>query len=314
MKPEIGAMFDGRYRLAELLGRGGMAEVWAARDQSSSRDVAIKMLREPADPASEVAKRLQREASIVQSIRSRHVCELLGSGTWDGVPYLVFERLQGESLGALLQRQGSLQMAEAAEIVAGILQGLVDAHRAGVIHRDLSPNNVFLQQSAGGRLVRILDFGVSMKTDSDSLLTAQGGTLGTLAFMAPEQAVSAHDVDERADLYALGAIAFRCLAGRLPFESNDVYVVVSLKAQLDPPSLQEVTGAQWPSDLERFLQSALARSPQARFPSAFAALNAWSAVAARNRNAPARRRDHEPEPKEDTRTLTLAGPTGKRSR
>jgi serine/threonine-protein kinase len=285
-----------------------MAEVWAAHDQQAGREVAVKMLRERADPGSELAKRLQREAALVQSIRSRHVCPLLGSGTCDGVPFLVFERLQGESLGTLLQRQASLDFGQTAEIVSGILQGLVDAHRAGVIHRDLTPHNVFLEDQGAGRFVRLLDFGVSMKTDSESVLTAQGGTLGTVAFMAPEQAVSAHDVDERTDVYAAGAIAFRCLAGRLPFQSNDSYVVVSLKAQVDPPSLQEVTGTPWPSDLERFLQSALARSPQGRFPSAFSAMTAWGAVVARNRSAAGRR--HEPglEAEEDTRTLTLAHP------
>jgi serine/threonine-protein kinase len=288
MPLQAGEVLEGRYHLTEPLGRGGMAEVWGARDARGGREVAIKVLRKGAGPHSEIGQRMIREGEIMRSIQSPHVCAMLGSGMFENRLFLVFERLRGESLAGLLQREASLPFDEVGVIVDGMLEGLGDAHRAGVIHRDLTPSNVFLEHRPQ-LWVRLLDFGISKSTERMPSITDDGGTLGSYRYMAPEQSQAAHGVDERTDIYAAGTIAFECLAGRLPFQEKEVYVVLSLKAQVDAPSLHDVTGEQWPSDLERFLRTALERDRERRFPSAFAALNAWRAVVARNDAARSRR-------------------------
>lgn len=311
MTSSAGDVIEGRYRLSQPLGKGGMAEVWAAVALDTGDEVAVKILREGAGIDSELGRRMRREADLVSAIKSPRICSLLGSGVWKSRLYLVFERLRGEPLADLLDREGTLPFAEVAEIVSGILDGLSDAHRAGVIHRDLTPWNIFLEGWDSDRKIRLIDFGISKAAQGESTITNQGGTLGSYGYMAPEQAQAAHEVDERADIYAVGVIAFQCLAGRVPFESGDPYAALSLKAQVDPPTLGEVTAETWPADLERFLRAALARNRGDRFPSAFAALTAWRAVVAKNQQARTRRHAATAQPREDTHTETMtAAPRG----
>ena len=312
-----GDVIEGRYRLMQPLGKGGMAEVWSATTLDGSQEVALKILREGAGIDSELGRRMRREADLMSAIQSPRICAMLGSGTWHGRLYLVFERLRGEPLADLLEREGTLPFAEVAEIVTGVLEGLADAHRAGVIHRDLTPWNVFLEGWEADRKVRLLDFGISKAAQGESTITHQGGTLGSYGYMAPEQAQAAHDVDERADIYALGVIAMQCLAGRIPFQTPDPYAALSLKSQLDPPTLGQLTGETWPADLERFLRAALARNRSERFPSVFSALTAWRAVVAKNQQARARRHAASHAPREDTHTETMAAaprPAGPRNK
>jgi serine/threonine protein kinase len=190
-----------------------------------------------------------------------------------------------------------------------VLQGLAAAHAAGVIHRDLKPGNIFLEQlsaapasryappsggfGTGGLVPRpddpderfecakILDFGISKLTHrvkEEPTLTAFDATLGSFAYMAPEQVRGAARADERADIYAVGAVAFRALSGRLPFEGMTAAMLVSLKLQNSAPTLHEATGDQWPSGLERFLERALDRVTERRFGTALEALAAWRSI------------------------------------
>lgn len=289
MALQPGDVLEARYRLVEPLGRGGMAEVWGAIDGSTGEEVALKILRKGAGPYSEIGRRMIREGELMRSIQSRHVLALLGSGMDQGRLFLVFDRLRGESLQAALKREGTLAFDEVGWIGDGLFAGLSDAHRAGVIHRDLTPGNVFLQGKGTERLVRLLDFGISKSHDRLSVITQHGGTLGSIRYMPPEQAQAAHEADERADIYSAGTILFECLAGRLPFEAPEPYVALSLKERVDAPTLGDVTGETWPADLERFLRTCLARSRTDRFPSALVALSAWRSVVARNEVARSRR-------------------------
>lgn len=303
MALQPGDVLESRYRLVEPLGRGGMAEVWGAIDGATGDEVAVKILRKGAGPYSEIGRRMIREGELMRSIQSRHVCALLGSGMGEGRLFLVFERLRGESVHAALQREGSLPFDEVGWIGDGIFEGLSDAHRAGVIHRDLTPANVFLQDRGSDRLVRLLDFGISKGVDL-GVITEHGGTLGSYRYMPPEQAQAAHEADERADIYSAGTILFECLAGRLPFEAPEPYVALSLKERVDAPSLGDVTGETWPADLERFLHKCLARVRTNRFPSALVALSAWRSVVARSEVARSRR-SKRPRVREDTGTVTM---------
>jgi serine/threonine-protein kinase len=273
------------YRVTRLLGRGGMGEVWAAVDLRDERRVALKVLLPRAALKPDLVRRFEREAKITSAISSPYVCRLLDvSVTEDGGHLLVFEELSGESLADRLKREQYLPFSEVGPIIEDVLRGLVAAHAAGVVHRDLKPGNIFLElPDAPGRRERakILDFGISKLTkteEEEPTLTAFDATLGSFAYMAPEQVRGAARADERADLYAVGAVAFRSLSGRLPFEGSSAAMLVSLKLDRAAPSLEEATGERWPAGIERFLERALERHREKRFATAVEALEAWRAI------------------------------------
>ena len=283
-----------------------MGEVWAAtREDGPRHEVAIKVLLARAAMKPDLVRRFEREAKIASAIKSPYVCQLIEVGQADdGAHLLVFEQLSGESLADRLKREQYLPFSEVGPIIADVLQGLVAAHEAGVIHRDLKPGNIFLEQLAeidpaeyappsGGfgfagsptasrrERAKILDFGISKLTrrqKEEPTLTAFDATLGSFAYMAPEQVRGAARADERADIYAVGAVAFRSLSGRLPFEGSTAAVLVAMKLDRSAPSLAEATGEQWPIGIERFLERALERRPEHRFESAAHAIEAWRSI------------------------------------
>ena len=272
------------YRVTRLLGRGGMGEVWAAVDDRR-REVAIKVLLQRAAMKPDLVRRFEREAKITSSIKSPFVCQLLDvTRSEDGTTLLVFEHLTGESLSDRLKREQYLPLSEVGPIIDDVLQGLGAAHAVGVIHRDLKPGNIFVERTSSVERPergKILDFGISKITGhkkEEPTLTAFDATLGSFAYMAPEQIRGAARADERADIYAVGAVAFRALAGRLPFEGTSAAVLVSLKLDRNAPSLEEATGEKWPGGVERFLEKALAKAREGRFATAEEALKAWRAA------------------------------------
>ncbi|MFO0548913.1 MAG: protein kinase [Polyangiaceae bacterium] len=272
------------YRVTRLLGRGGMGEVWGAVDDRTGRDVALKVLLQRAAMKPDLVKRFEREAKITSAIKSPFVCQLYEvTQTDEGAHLLVFEQLAGESLSDRLKRETYLPLGEVGIIIDDVLNGLVAAHAAGVIHRDLKPGNIFLERVNDPKRperAKILDFGISKITghgEKEPTLTAFDATLGSFAYMAPEQIRGAARADERADIYAVGAVAFRALAGRLPFEGTSAAVLVSLKLDRSAPTLEVATGEKWPAGVERFLEKALARQREQRFASASEALEAWRA-------------------------------------
>lgn len=269
-----------------------MGEVYAAEDRKG-RQVALKILHETAARDPDLVARFTREATIAKEIQSPFVAGVLGSGKdRDGRLWIAFERLEGEGLDERLRREQYLAFAEVAPIVEDALQGLHAAHAAHVVHRDIKPANLFIEQrnlspeeiarGENEERTRILDFGVSkMKSNprrSEPSLTALDATLGSFAYMAPEQVRGSARVDERADLYALGAVAFRALTGRLPFEGTNALTLVALKLDRDPPTLRQVTSDTWPAVVERFLAKIMARDREKRFDSAPEALEAWREV------------------------------------
>lgn len=257
-----------------MLGRGGMGEVWAGESFDGGRPVAIKVLLERAARRKDIQRRFEREAEAAARIQSRNVCALLDRGfTTDGSLFLVFELLTGESLADRLRRELFLPFDELAPLLIDVLRGLQDAHRANVLHRDLKPGNIFIQPGKDRESAMILDFGVSkllqsVRASEEPSITAYDGTVGSFAYMAPEQVRGAARVDERADVYGVASVAFRSLAGRLPFEGLSARMVASLKLERPPPTLEEATGFTWPRKIEQFLASGLAQDPQDRFSSA----------------------------------------------
>ena len=320
-----GSIIGGIYKIRRLIGQGGMGEVYAAEARSGEK-VALKVLHERAAQDPDLVARFNREADIAKKIASPYVAAILGSGKEkDGRLWIAFERLVGEGLDERLRREQYLSFAEVAPIIEDSLQGLNAAHQAHVVHRDIKPANLFIekrkltpeeiQHGDAEERTRILDFGVSkMKSSaarrSEPSLTAFDATLGSFAYMAPEQVRGSARVDERADLYALGAVAFRALTGRLPFEGSNALTLIALKLDRDPPTLAQTTGDTWPAAIERYLAKIMARERERRFGSAMEALDGWRKVCRVMGNS--RRRAPAPAPPSslsmrDDRTEVTAG-------
>jgi serine/threonine-protein kinase len=302
----IGTTMGAIYKMRRLIGSGGMGEVYAAEGKSGEK-VAIKVLHDKAAQDKDLVARFHREATIAAQIKSPYVAGILGAGKdRDGRLWIAFELLSGEGLDERLRREQYLSFADVAPIVEDALQGLVAAHAAHVIHRDIKPANLFVEkrrlsareiaQDEPEERTRILDFGVSkirtvkgQKQKSEPSLTAFDATLGSFAYMAPEQVRGSARVDERADLYALGAVAFRALSGRLPFEGQNALTLIALKLDRQPPTLSATTGDEWPGSIERFLGRMMARDRDKRFESAMEALGVWRKVCRQMGNVPRRR-------------------------
>jgi serine/threonine-protein kinase len=263
-----------------------MGEVWQATSPRDERAVALKVLLDKAARKPDLVARFEREARITERLKSPYVCELLRARrAQSGELYMVLELLHGESLGDRLKREGDMAFADLVPLVDNILEGLRAAHAVGVVHRDLKPGNIFLDRRDGRERAVILDFGISKllprgRGGDEGSLTAFDATLGSFAYMAPEQVRGAARADERADLYAAGAVAFRCLAGRLPFEGTNATAMLSAKLSTEPPSLAEATGDRWPASLEAYLAKMMARRREDRFASVAEALEAWRGLVA----------------------------------
>jgi len=272
---ETGVTIDGRYRVARILGRGGMGTVVEARHVQLGTVVALKLLHHITPHAS---TRFFREARATATLRSDHVCRIFDVGMFEAVPYLAMERLHGTDLASRLRAETRLPSDELVMLIDQVARGLEVARLAGIVHRDLKPHNLFFH---GGATWKILDFGVSKVLGSEGTLTGEG-IVGTPQYMAPEQA-SGGQVNHAADVYALGAIAYRCLTGRSPFKGRDlselVYQVVHA-APMRPSALGRVSPV-----IEDVLAIAMAKDPRRRFPSAHAFAAAFIA-ARRGRPAP----------------------------
>jgi serine/threonine protein kinase len=244
----------GRYRLDELLGRGGMSEVWRAADLELGRDVAIKLLAPDADTA-----RFDREARAVASLAHPNVVQLYDYGESDGRPYMVLECVPGGTLEDRLHDGLPLPDEETYEIAVGIAAGLAHAHARGVVHRDLKPANVLFDEE--GR-PKIADFGIARLAVGEGTLTEAGTLLGTAAYISPEQAAG-EAATTASDVYSFGVLLYRMLAGRLPFESKDAIELVLLHRDTPPPPLAELRG-DVPGRLESTAAAALAKAPSER--------------------------------------------------
>ena len=248
----------GRFKLGMVLGRGAMGEVYEANHTETSELAAVKLLKREllADPTH--VARFLREAKASGALASPHVVRVIEAAA-DDVPYLAMERLRGVTLADLLRRDGALSPAATLELTRQVGLGVDAAASAGIVHRDLKPQNLFFTEPDS--VWKILDFGVATLADDSGTLTA-GGIVGTPSYMAPEQAQGKR-VDARADVYAIAAVAYRCLTGRHPFSAPDtpalLYAVVH-KMPVQPSEL-----AALPEDVDRWAAIALAKSADDRF-------------------------------------------------
>ena len=267
----------GEYQLGEVLGRGGMGEVYSAEHATSGSLAAVKLLHPEAMARPQQVTRFLREAEIAGRLRSPHVVQILEVGRMGEVPFIVMERLSGHDLAHHLRTRRRLSSEHVIDLLRQVGRGLADAHEAGIVHRDLKPQNIFLAENpAGGSNWKILDFGVSKLADSSGTLT-QGHVIGTPAYMAPEQATG-QEVDRRSDLYSLGVIAYRSLTGTPAFADRDIpslllQVVCAMPRQ--PSTLAPLS-----EDVDRVLALFLAKAPETRLASAAEMADALEAAAA----------------------------------
>ena len=230
----IGATIAQKYEVRTLLGQGGMGSVYEAWEVApASRAVALKTLNADLRDQAEVRERFLREAAVIGRLTSKHVIRLYTAGYDQGhdILYLVSELLRGQTLEAAL-RKGVIEPLRTIRILRGIALGLADAHDHGVVHRDVKPDNVFLQRDREGELVRLLDFGIASIAELPGM-TKPGQVYGTAHYLAPEQACGFR-VDHRADIYALGALAYRCLAGRPPFVGQHLASIMHQHVRVPP--------------------------------------------------------------------------------
>jgi serine/threonine-protein kinase len=287
----------GPYEISSLIGRGGMGEVYRARDTRLGRDVAIKVLPAALRADPDRLRRFEQEARAAGALNHPNVVAIYDVGTERGQPFLVAELLEGESLRQRIAR-GALPPKRAVEIGAGIAHGLAAAHARGIVHRDLKPENLFLGRD--GR-PRILDFGIAKLARSDTapasdtrtataMAQTEAGTLvGTVGYMAPEQ-VRGGEIDERCDLFALGVVLHEMLSGASPFTRSSPVGTLNAILEADPPELPATV----PPALQRIVRRCLEKEPGARFRSADDLAFALETFSAEATVAPVHRQAREP--------------------
>jgi serine/threonine-protein kinase len=277
---------DGRYEVLERLGEGGVGVVYRGRQAHLGRFVAIKVLHQETASDTETRRRFQREAIALSVLAHPNVVPVTDFGVDNGMPFLVMELLEGQTLGALI-KEGPLPLWRALEIARQTLRVLAFAHMKGVVHRDLKPSNVFLQAlPEQADHVRLLDFGMAKfvegsRSRASAELTRVGITIGTPAYMAPEQ-VEGAPTDARTDVYAAGLLLFELLAGRRPFiaDGPEGYLVAHLSKPV--PSLAQVRpGLARASLFQAVVERAMAKKPAERFEDAYAMAVALEDVVAR---------------------------------
>jgi eukaryotic-like serine/threonine-protein kinase len=216
---EVGHLVGGKYRIVRRIGVGGMGSVYEARHAGLGTPVAIKVLLSQLAKVPTVADRFRREAQVSATLKHPHVIQVTDVDQLpDGRPYLVMELLKGQTLQEHMEQNKSLSREEAVDIGLQILLGLECAHGLGVVHRDLKPGNVFLDEQGVGRVAKLLDFGIAKVRASPEFqaLTRPGMVMGTPEYMAPEQAFSSDQADARSDIYSVGVMLYEMLSGKLP--------------------------------------------------------------------------------------------------
>ncbi len=298
-----GKLLGGRYRVGQKLGEGGMGAVYEGVQEDLSRAVALKILHPHLATDEELRGRFRREARVVARLGHPNVVQISDFQVNDGEPpFLVMERLHGESLRDLLKRFSRLPPERVAYIAVQVLSALEAAHRANVVHRDVKPDNIFLERtSVQADIVKVLDFGVAKLLDDEAAgpkLTRAGLVVGTLAYMAPEQALG-DPIDGRADLHSLAAVMYLALAGRKPFDGPTTATLLQAILNERPPPLVSVRPEVGPG-LSAIVDRALEKRPENRFESAAQMARALAP------HARATRLDDEPAP---TPVMTLRTPT-----
>jgi serine/threonine-protein kinase len=264
-----GDVVAGRYRVERVIGAGGMGAVVAATHVELEQQVAIKFLLPGSAAKPVIVARFEREARAAVRLRSEHVGHVIDVGKLPGgEPFIVMEYLEGQDLGALIERRGRLEVAVAVDYVLQACVALAEAHSLGIVHRDIKPANLFLTRRVGGReLVKVLDFGISkMPEEGVSDLTGTGEVMGSPHYMSPEQLHGARDVDGRTDIWSMGAVLYKLLTGEVPFDGENMAQLCA-RILIDPPAPLRSLRDDVPSALEAVVLRCLNKRVEERYPS-----------------------------------------------
>lgn len=250
------------YKIIKKLGEGGMGEVYLAEDTELERKVALKFLPPDFGHNPEVLARFKREAKAAAALNHPNIVTVYEVGQHDGRPFIAMAYVEGELLSDVIKRD-DLPVAKAIDIVIQICDGLGKAHEAGIVHRDIKPDNIFIDED--GR-VKILDFGLATRTlDGATRVTEENSTVGTLYYMSPEQGRSG-DVDQRSDIFSLGVVLYELIAGKPPFTGDHSAAVIHSTANDQPQPLSRYNNSATP-ELERIVSKVLAKNPGDRYQS-----------------------------------------------
>jgi eukaryotic-like serine/threonine-protein kinase len=271
----IGELIGGRYEIEELVGTGGMSSVYRARDSVLERRVALKVLHEHFSADPEYVERFRREARAIARLNHPNIVTVIDRGEFGKRQFIVFEHIPGVNLKEVVEREGQLPVAQALALTHQIARGLAFAHQHGVVHRDVKPQNVLLDESG---TAKVTDFGIARSVDPGQELTQTGTLLGTSDYIAPEQA-SGQPVDARSDQYSLGVLLYELLTGEVPYPA-DTFMAVAMRHLRDPvPSVRE-RRRDVPDRVDEIVARAMAKRPEDRFPSTEAMMGAIEAALA----------------------------------
>jgi beta-lactam-binding protein with PASTA domain len=259
IEPET--IIDGRYRVISRVGSGGMADVYLALDQLLGREVAVKVLHHHFAADQEFVERFRREASSAAGLSHPNIVGIFDRGEWNGTYYIAMEYVAGRSLKSIVREGGPLDPALAIDIVVQILRAAQFAHKRGVIHRDLKPHNVIIDEE--GR-ARVTDFGIARAGASDMTLT--GSIMGTAQYLSPEQA-QGYSVSATSDIYSVGVILYELLSGAVPFEGETAVAIAFKQVSAEPRPPSELNPA-LPASLDAIVLRALAKDPAQRYADA----------------------------------------------
>ncbi|MGB3863188.1 MAG: serine/threonine-protein kinase, partial [Candidatus Aminicenantaceae bacterium] len=252
-----GSTFARRYQIIEELGKGGMGKVYKADDIELREKVALKLIKPEISSDKNTVERFQNELKFARKIVHKNVGRMYDLGKEEGSYYITMEYVEGQDLKGLIRQSGQLAIGTTISIAKQICEGLVEAHRLGVVHRDLKPSNIMIDKDGQAR---IMDFGIARSLKGKGI-TGAGVMIGTPEYMSPEQ-VEGKDVDQRSDIYSLGTILFEMVAGRVPFE-GDTPFTVGVKHKSEIPVDPREINAQVPEDLSLIILKCLEKERDA---------------------------------------------------
>jgi serine/threonine-protein kinase len=266
----------GKYRVERILGRGAMGSVWFATHTSLGHAVAVKFIHPDLARSAQARRRFETEAKAAAKLKSRHVAQVYDHGMTDEQPYIVMEFLEGHSLESVIEARGALPPAEVITIIEQAARALETAHRAGVVHRDLKPDNIMLatdpEAKPFGYTVKLVDFGIAKivtgeSPSSSGASTHAGAVVGTPHYMAPEALTGSAPVGPRSDVWSLGACAYKAMIGKVPFDGDAIGDIV-IKVCVAPLPVPSTERAGLPAGFDVWFATACHRDPHQRFASA----------------------------------------------
>jgi eukaryotic-like serine/threonine-protein kinase len=258
----IGEVIGGRYEVEDLVGTGGMSSVYRARDNVLERQVALKILHDHFSGDPEYVERFRREARAIAGLNHPNIVTVIDRGELGRHQFIVFEHVAGENLKDVVRRRGPLPVDEAVALTTQVARGLAFAHENGVVHRDVKPQNVLIDENG---TAKVTDFGIARAIDPGEGLTETGTVLGTSGYIAPEQA-SGRRVDSRSDQYSLGVVLYELLTGEPPYSGENV-MAVAMKHLREPVPRVRERRRDVPASVDAIVSRAMAKRPEDRFPS-----------------------------------------------